>query len=228
MPLDLGLLVRKKQPIAQLSSLQYLCFGSLAQRVFVKGFYMGRRDDIIAAGLAIISEQGPRGLTLPAIFNKVGTGSGTFYHYFNGVDDLIQEMLRYCCVISEAALEPIQQSSLPVKDRFFECVALIFKAYVNYPNEMKFLYWYAYGYVLHIDEDEVVIPSLNQLVRILEEAQEQHLVATGVAPLVEARMVRGLIASAVWGNDRDMFADDEKSLHVFTKACWRFVGGLES
>ena len=186
---------------------------------------MGRREDIIDAALSIMSEDGARGLTLPAIFERVGTGSGTFYHYFKGVDALIQEVFVHCCAISQEALRSTDDPSMPIRERFFLCVKAIFQAYVDYPREMKFLYWYAYGYVVPNETNPDSIPSLDFLVEVLEDAQASGLVETGVAPVVEARMVRGLIASAVWGNDRGMFADDPKSLHVFTKACWRFVGG---
>ena len=186
---------------------------------------MGRREDIIDAALSIMSEDGARGLTLPAIFERVGTGSGTFYHYFKGVDALIQEVFVHCCAISQEALRSTDDPSMPIRERFFLCVKAIFQAYVDYPREMKFLYWYAYGYVVPNETNPDSIPSLDFLVEVLEDAQASGLVETGVAPVVEARMVRGLIASAVWGNDRGMFADDPKSLLVFTKACWRFIGG---
>lgn len=188
---------------------------------------MGRRDDIIDAALSILSEEGARGLTLPALFERVGTGSGTFYHYFKGIDVLIQEVFVHCSAISQEALREKDDPSLPIKERFFLCVKSIFNAYVQYPREMNFLYWYAYGYVVHNEKDPGGIPSLDYLIEILQDAQKSGLVAVGVTPVVEARMVRGLIASAMWGNERGMFADDPKSLHVFTKACWRFVGGQD-
>ena len=52
----------------------------------------GKRDDILEAGLRLFDEQGFHGTSMSAIADAAGVGAGTIYRYFDGKDDLVDQL----------------------------------------------------------------------------------------------------------------------------------------
>ncbi|MDO5334636.1 MAG: TetR/AcrR family transcriptional regulator [Coriobacteriia bacterium] len=184
---------------------------------------MGKREDIFDAALDIIIEHGIRGLTLPLLFEVAKTGSGTFYHYFKGTEALVDELYAHCCEIAEEAVNEKDDESLPVRERFDNAIMNIFQAHRDYPRELRFIYWYAYGVVVPDAATDRPVPSIVLLGKIIEKAQEEGLATTGSPAIISARMIRGMVASCLWGHEHDFYVLTEEGSSWFAKRAWHLI-----
>lgn len=78
---------------------------------------MGKYEDIRAAALEIMSDQGVRALTLPLLFERARTGAGTFYHHFKDRDDLVNAVFRYCYDTAVSDLSDNDDPAAPARER---------------------------------------------------------------------------------------------------------------
>lgn len=188
---------------------------------------MGKREDILDAALDIIVERGIRGLTLPLLFERAKTGSGTFYHYFKGTEALVDELYAHCCDIAEEAVNEKDDEALPVHDRFDEAIANIFQAHRDFPRELCFIYWYAYGLVVPDAVTSRPVPSISLLTQIIEKGQEEGLLTTGSPAVISARMIRGMVASCLWGHEHEYYVLTDEGFSWFSKRAWHLIENAE-
>ncbi|MDO4289819.1 MAG: TetR/AcrR family transcriptional regulator [Eggerthellaceae bacterium] len=184
---------------------------------------MGKYEDMRSAALEIMSEGGARALTLPLLFERAHTGAGTFYHYFKDREDLIEAVFRHCYDVAERELAETDDPSAPTRERFDALCRHMFHAYVVYPQELNFLYWYTFGYVEPDSTRCRIIPSVMLLTAIIDAAQKEGLVRTSAAPSVMARVVRGMVASVFWGHERAAYVMDEDAAQRFANSAWRAI-----
>ena len=52
----------------------------------------GKRGDILGAGLHLFDEQGFHGTSMSEIAEAAGVGAGTIYRYFDGKEDLVDQL----------------------------------------------------------------------------------------------------------------------------------------
>lgn len=55
-----------------------------------------RREQVLDAALALISERGVAGASLRALATSLGMSQPSLYHYFKSKDDLIRQIVDYC------------------------------------------------------------------------------------------------------------------------------------
>ena len=53
------------------------------------------RRDYFEAGLDLLSDAGPRGVTVAALCGRLGVTKGSFYHHFEGIPDFLRRLLGY-------------------------------------------------------------------------------------------------------------------------------------
>jgi AcrR family transcriptional regulator len=184
---------------------------------------MSRQDDIREEALAIICEGGIRSLTLPALFERVHTGAGTFYHYYKDRDDLIDSIFEHAYNIAEAAFDGIGETDGSVYTRFEELCTAICEAYKKYPRELNFLYWYEYGYIAPEKAGERVIPSIRHLSAVIADGQAEGIVRIDATPNMIARVVRGMAASLFWGYERGEYELSPAAITRFAQSAWRAI-----
>lgn len=181
---------------------------------------MGKYEDIRAAALEIMSDQGVRALTLPLLFERARTGAGTFYHHFKDRDDLVNAVFRYCYDTAVSDLSDNDDPAAPARERLDLLCKNIFKSYLTHPRELNFLYVCAFGYV----EPDVgqcrVIPSIMLLTGIFTQAQETGVIASHIDPAVAARIVRSMVAGVFWGYEHGMCDMDEDAALRFAHSAW--------
>ena len=184
---------------------------------------MGKREDLLDAALQIITERGIRGLTLPLLFETAGTGSGTFYHYFKGTEALVDELYLRCCDIAEQEIVERDDPELPTHERFDAALAAIFETHRNYPREMRFIYWHAYGLLASDAVNARPVPSISLLTEIIEQGQNEHLITRGSPAAVSARMIRGMVASCLWGQEQELYVLTDEGSYWFAKRAWHLI-----
>lgn len=187
---------------------------------------VGKYEDIRDAALNIVSESGVRALMLPLLFERAHTGAGTFYHYFSDREDLIEAVFAHSYEVAVRELLGTDDPQAPVRQRFDDLCRHMFHAYVTHPDELNFLYWYTFGYVEPDVSSCRVIPSVMLYAGIIGAAQKEGLISSNSTPGVLARVVRGMVASAFWGYQHDIYAMDEASAQRFANSAWRAIEGF--
>lgn len=184
---------------------------------------MSKREDIIAAALDIISEQGISSLTLPVLFKRAHTGAGTFYHYFDDRSVLIDGVFEYCFDTINAALEDLWDSNAAPRERFDLAVKRLFELHMKYSKEMNFLYSFTYGHVLPDRNFCRVIPSVALINSIIIHAQQEGLVKQDVSPMMMSRAARAMLASVFTGYERGEYDITEISALRFAESAWAAI-----
>lgn len=182
---------------------------------------MAKRDDIVDAALTIVCDEGIRALTLPLLFKTAHTGAGTFYHYFNGREELIDAVFDTCCSVTKDALPGIAEGDYDPEAAFMELCSGIILAHLDYPRELSFLYLYAYDYVEHEEDRMRVTPSLMMLTQVIMKAQDRDLISDDVDPAMMARLVRGVVASTFWCHQRGLCSIDAKLAEEVARRTWK-------
>lgn len=181
---------------------------------------MGKYEDIRDAALDIVSEEGVRGLTLPRLFEHAHTGSGTFYHYFKDREDLMDAVFRHCFDVALRALEPFDAEALSFSERFEKLCVGSFRACRLYPREFSFLYGSTCGYISPDKDCCRLSPFLLALTHLLVEAHEAGELNRSFPPVVLARMIQSMIASALWGHEHGLVVMDEAAALQFSRGIW--------
>ncbi len=184
---------------------------------------MGKREDLLDAALQIITDRGIRGLTLPLLFEQAGTGSGTFYHYFKGIEPMVEELYLHCCEIAEQEITEKDDPELGVHERFDRVLANVFQAHRDYPREMRFIYWHAYGLLAPDAAQSTPVPSISLLTEIISLGQDEKLITRGAPAEVSARMIRGMVASCLWGQEQELYLLTEEGSYWFAKRAWHLI-----
>lgn len=173
--------------------------------------------------LTIINENGIKALTMPLLFERAHTGGGTFYHHFKDLDDLIVQVYQFCLDRATYAVVDKDDPALPARERFGQAVRNLISAYAAYPRELNFVYQYSYGYLKPSVGESKDMPSLVLLVDIVEQAQREGVAPSGFPPLLVARMVRSMVATAHLSCMNDGFEMTDEAAVDLTEAAWRMV-----
>lgn len=184
---------------------------------------MSKRDQIIDAALSVMIEGGIDSLTLPALFERARTGSGTFYHHFASRDDLVEAVFEHCYVVAREALVDRDNPELSTPERFSLFIANLFQAYIDNPRQLDFVYRYSYDYVTPAENYVRVIPSLLLLTNIIGAAQREGFAPAAISPMAMARIVRSMVASAYWAHVHGEYEVTEETTRRFARICWQTV-----
>jgi AcrR family transcriptional regulator len=89
------------------------------------------------AGTELLTSNGPQGLTIEALCQRLGVTKGSFYHHFNRYDDFRDSLLEF--YEAEGTLEIIDQlADLPTPQaKIEELIDIVVKAstaYLEYPE----------------------------------------------------------------------------------------------
>lgn len=181
---------------------------------------MGKREDIRDAALDIISEEGMRGLTLPRLFERASTGSGTFYHYYRDRDDLLDTLFLHCFDVVAQELDSADDESLTYPERLERFLICTFGVCEAYPREFSFLYWGSCGYTGLETECCRLSPFSLMLTRLLSQARESGEMTVDFSPVLVAHMIYGMVESALWGHRNGLNALDEVTAARFSRCVW--------
>jgi AcrR family transcriptional regulator len=100
-----------------------------------------RRDEVLDAGLQLISELGVAGASLRKLAATLGMSQPSLYHYFDSKDALVQEIIEHCASrMLEAALTVVFPSGIDDVPRFARDVTFALWATEQHPRFVRFLF----------------------------------------------------------------------------------------
>jgi AcrR family transcriptional regulator len=100
-----------------------------------------RREEVLDAGLSLISELGVAGASLRKLAAKLGMSQPSLYHYFDSKDALVQQIIEHCASnMLEAATQVPFPRGLADIPRFARDAALALWATEQHPRFVRFLF----------------------------------------------------------------------------------------
>jgi AcrR family transcriptional regulator len=100
-----------------------------------------RREEVLDAGLSLISELGVAGASLRKLAARLGMSQPSLYHYFDSKDALVQQIIEHCANrMLEAALHVVFPRDISDIPRFARDAALALWATEQHPRFTRFLF----------------------------------------------------------------------------------------
>ena len=100
-----------------------------------------RREEVLDAGLSLISELGVAGASLRKLAARLGMSQPSLYHYFESKDALVQQIIEHCANrMLEAALHVEFPRGIEDIPRFARDAALALWATDHHPRFVRFLF----------------------------------------------------------------------------------------
>ncbi|HYP91232.1 MAG TPA: TetR/AcrR family transcriptional regulator [Polyangiaceae bacterium] len=100
-----------------------------------------RREEVLDAGLALISELGVAGASLRKLAARLEMSQPSLYHYFKSKDELVQQIIEHCASrMLEAALNVEFPRGIEDIPRFARDAALALWATEHHPRFVRFLF----------------------------------------------------------------------------------------
>ncbi len=100
-----------------------------------------RREEVLDAGLELISEHGVAGASLRKLAAKLGMSQPSLYHYFDSKDALVQQIIEHCASrMLESALHVEFPRGIDDIPRFARDAALSLWATDHHPRFVRFMF----------------------------------------------------------------------------------------
>ena len=100
-----------------------------------------RREEVLDAGLSLISELGVAGASLRKLAARLGMSQPSLYHYFESKDALVQQIIEHCASrMLEAAMHVEFPRGIDDIPRFARDAALSLWATEQHPRFVRFLF----------------------------------------------------------------------------------------
>lgn len=100
-----------------------------------------RREEVLDAGLSLISEHGIAGASLRKLAARLGMSQPSLYHYFDSKDALVQQIIEHCASrMLAAALNVEFPRAIGDVPRFARDAALALWATEHHPRFVRFLF----------------------------------------------------------------------------------------
>jgi Transcriptional regulator len=181
---------------------------------------MSKRDDILAATLDLISEEGLQSITFLKIFKRANVGSGTVYNYFKNKEELVGAIyIKIIDLFSEVMLRNYNRS-----ENVFTCFKqlLINMAYFahNYQKEQWFLENYSHSPFISEEIRNREIPAMAECILLIQRGIEQGLIRK-INPMMCTQMISGMLNSAIQGALLGKYQLDDKEFEKVIEICWR-------
>ncbi len=95
-------------------------------RVFKEEEYNAKREEILDAGLRLVSDKGYEQMTIQDILDEMGISRGAFYHYFDSKQALLEALIERMGRQAEQALLPIvQDPRQTAAQKFCRCFEIL-------------------------------------------------------------------------------------------------------
>jgi AcrR family transcriptional regulator len=100
-----------------------------------------RREEVLDAGLSLISELGVAGASLRKLAARLGMSQPSLYHYFESKDALVQQIIEHCASrMLEAAMHVVFPQGIDDIPRFARDATLALWATDQHPRFVRFLF----------------------------------------------------------------------------------------
>ena len=144
-----------------------------------------KRNAILQATLALISQRGFHGTSMSQIAREAGVSAGIIYYYFDGKDELIHELYRTTKRNFGRAVVRNFERDQPLTAQIRQLLGIMIRYYVQRPLESAFLEQYTrspyYRPEIEAEASQYYLPVLETF-----QAGQQEMIIKDLPPPVIA------------------------------------------
>lgn len=145
-----------------------------------------KRTAILEATLRLISKNGFHGTAMSQVAKEAGVSAGIIYHYFDGKDDLINELYRTIKRrFGQAVLESCEQDQ-PLKAQIRQMLGIMIGYYIQRPQESAFVEQYTRSPYYRPEIEAEVSQYYLPVIECFQRAQEEMIIKDFPAPVIGA------------------------------------------
>lgn len=151
-----------------------------------------KRQSVLRAALVLIDERGFHGTSMSAIADEAGVGTGTIYRYFDGKEDLINQLYTEARLESHRELLKDFDADAPVRERLYGVWCGFIQNYLKCPTLYRFLLQYESSPYLR-DSTRALIEDMKEPFHDMrDDGVDQGLLRDVPMPLFAAFFVGAL------------------------------------
>ncbi len=135
-----------------------------------------KRTAILEATLRLISKNGFHGTAMSKVAKEAGVSAGIIYHYFDGKDDLIDEL--YKTVKRDSAKATLQNydQNQPLRIQMRQIWGNIFRFFLKHPQEAVFLEQYTTSPYYRPEIEAEVRQYYTPIAECFQRAQQEMII----------------------------------------------------
>jgi AcrR family transcriptional regulator len=160
-----------------------------------------RREQIVAAALALISERGPRGFSLAAVARHLGLVPSALYRHFRNKEEIIEAVLEFAGARLLANARAAEQESPDALEQL-QSIALLHARFIRENHAIPHI---VFSEVLAAGHPErkaqlarLVRAYLEAIADIVRRGQRDGVIRTDVDPASAAVLLLGLVQPAAF------------------------------
>jgi len=185
---------------------------------------MSKKQDILAATLDLIDEEGLQSVTFSKIFKKANVGSGTIYNYFANKEELVNAVYREARLLMGAYLLKGYDPEASLYERF-KCLQLNRLQFgMHHPKEFLFIDSFSFSpYIspeLRNRDDEH--KSREVIVSLIIEGQKQGVFKEMDSHLCH-QLIHGIMSSILKGYYVQKYPLNEIQTQQVLEASWKAI-----
>ena len=181
---------------------------------------MGKREDILAATLDVVVDEGLPALSFSKIFDKAGVGAGTVYHYFPGKEALVLEVYQGVGARMDQAVLAGYDASAPLKTRFSQLLTGVTRYALEYPRELAFLHSCSHSPSIPAEIRHRLTAGMHIALALFDEGRREG-VFVEMPPMVALAVCTGAVSSLAEWVLAGKVEWDESLLGTVIEACWK-------
>lgn len=132
-------------------------------------------EAIFEAAVALTGQQGLDRLTMSAIAKRAKIASGTLYIYFNGKDQLLNELYRHLMLKGTLSLLP-SISHLPLKQQLYTIWSNVLKFRISNSSQVAFMHQFRYSSFISEESRKMDEQFVNHVVALLNAGKQELIV----------------------------------------------------
>jgi AcrR family transcriptional regulator len=181
---------------------------------------MGKRDDILAATLDLVVDEGLPALSFSKIFEKAAVGAGTVYHYFPGKEALVLEVYRTVAERMDREILSRFDDTGPLKQRFAQLLTGVAQFALEHPRELAFIHSCSHAPSIPAELRHRVTAGMDKALALFDEGRRDG-VFTEMPPMVALAVCTGAVTSLAEWVLAGKLEWTESVLEIVIESCWK-------
>ncbi|MBM7564872.1 TetR/AcrR family transcriptional regulator [Paenibacillus sacheonensis] len=185
---------------------------------------MSKRQDIMAATLDLIHEEGLQAVTFSKIFKRANVGSGTIYNYFENKEEIVNALYREARLLMGEYLLKDYNPEASLYERF-KCLQLNRLQFgIQCPKEYLFID--AFSFSPYISPELRSMDDAHQsrevVISLIVEGQKQGIFREMDSHLCH-QLIHGIISSILKGYYVQKYPLNELQMQQILEASWKTI-----
>ena len=184
-----------------------------------------KRSAILKATLKLISANGFHGTAMSKVAKEAGVSAGIIYHYFDGKEDLIDELYRQTKYdLSQALLRGYSMDE-PIEDIFRHVWLNTLHYYMDHPKEMVFLEQYENSPYVKPETQAAYMGYFAPLVTFIQQGiTDGHF--KSMPEIMFSALTIEVAMSLAKKHHSGMLKLDDALTEIVIEACWDAVKAI--